>query len=164
MTSTKVRSPCPSKPLPLELPTGYVVASSAPTALTAELVNRSIVLRLVSGGPRGHHAAGSSAHPPRLRLQRFCRPRRRHTSREAAVAQVLGGGSSEGGSWALRECLSHARGSKKESQEGAGGGSEDEEEDEGDGVNDAEAVERPKGKSRAKRKRVALGEGVASTA
>ena len=40
------------EPLPLELPTGYVVASSAPTALTAELVNRSIVLRLGIGWPK----------------------------------------------------------------------------------------------------------------
>ena len=77
-------------------------------------------------------------------------------------------GSSGGGrSWALQECLSQARGSDKESQEGAGGGNDEEdkeEDDKGDGANDAEAVERPKGKSRAKRKRVALGEGVASTA
>ena len=76
-------------------------------------------------------------------------------------------GSSGGGrSWALQECLSQARGSDKESQEGAGGGNEEdkEEDEEWDGVNDAEAVERPKGKPRAKRKRVALGEGVASTA
>ena len=39
--------------LPLEIATGYVLASSAPAALTAELVKRPIVLRLVLGGPRG---------------------------------------------------------------------------------------------------------------
>ena len=76
-------------------------------------------------------------------------------------------GSSDEGSWALLGCLAHAGGSDKESQEGAGEGYYDEddgEEDEDDGVNDAEAVKRPKGKSRSKRKRVASGEGVASTA
>ena len=76
-------------------------------------------------------------------------------------------GSSGEGSWALLECLAQPGASDKESQEGAGEGcdEEDEEEDEEeDGVNDAEAVERPKGKSRAKRKRVALGERVASIA
>ena len=62
----------------------------------------------------------------------------------------------------------------KESQERAGEGygykgeeEEDEEKEEGeeeDGVNGTEPVERARGESRAKRKRVALDEGVASTA
>ena len=69
-------------------------------------------------------------------------------------------GSSGEESWALLKCLAQASGSDKESQKGAGEGydEEDEEEDEKDyGVHDAEAVGRPKGKSRAKPKRIALG-------
>ena len=67
----------------------------------------------------------------------------------------------------MLECLAQAGGSDNKSQEGAGEGydkADEEEDEEEDGVNDAEAVERPKGKSRAKRKRVALGERVASIA
>ena len=76
-------------------------------------------------------------------------------------------GSSGERSWALLKCLAQAGGSDKESHEGAGGGyycEDDEEEDEDDGSHDAEAVEKPKTNHKAKRKRIALGEGVASTA
>ena len=53
----------------------------------------------------------------------------------------------------------------KRARKGQGYDEEGEEEDEEhDGVTDAEAVERTKGKSRAKRKHVDLGEWVASTA
>ena len=58
-------------------------------------------------------------------------------------------------------------GLKKRARTGAGEGYDEEgeeEDEEEDGVDDAEATERPKGKSSAKCKLVALDEGVASTA
>ena len=41
------------EPLPLEIPTGYVLASSAPASLTAELVQSLMVLRLGIGWLKG---------------------------------------------------------------------------------------------------------------
>ena len=41
------------EPLPLEIPTGYVLASSAPAALAAELVKRPVVLQLGIGWLKG---------------------------------------------------------------------------------------------------------------
>lgn len=73
----------------------------------------------------------------------------------------------------MLEDLAYGVGSDQESQEEAGGGygegdreeyEEKEESEEEDAVGDAELVERAKGKSRGKRKRVVLGGGVASTA
>lgn len=161
------------EPVPFEIPTGHALASSARMALTAELIKRPIVLRLGIGWLKGAITmAGSSVHPPALRPRVFGRPRRQHTQREAAVVQVLDGRLVAGGSWALLEGLAGTGGSDRwvcQRETGKGRGEvmikEDEEEDEEDDrINDAEAVERSKGKVRAKRKRVTLGEGVASTA
>ena len=56
------------EPLPLELPTGYVLGSSAPAALTAELVKRPIVLRLGIGRLKGTSRGRQNRAPAPLRL------------------------------------------------------------------------------------------------
>ena len=56
------------EPLPLEIPTGYVLASSAPAALTAELVKRPIVLRLGIGRLKGTSRGRQNRAPAPLRL------------------------------------------------------------------------------------------------
>ena len=100
---------------------------------------------------------GSCANPPPPRLQSFRRPRRQHTHVKLPLSKYSVDGSSGEGSWALLECLAQ---SDKESQERAGEGYYDEKNKE----EDEEDKKRPKGKSGAKRKRVILGEEVASTA
>ena len=77
------------QPLPLEILTGYILVSSAPASLTVALVKRLIVLRLGIGWLKEtitRQAQGRTRHLPS-----FCRPRRQHTQREAAIGQVLGG-------------------------------------------------------------------------
>lgn len=101
-------------------------------------------------------------HPPSLKYEyRVFADRNDSThSGKLPLTKYSVDGSSGEGCWALLACLAQADGSDKESQEGAGQGYDDEEEDEEEGrANGAEAVERLKGKSRAKRKRVVLGEG-----
>ena len=81
------------EPLPLELPTGYVLGSSAPAALTAELVKRPIVLRLGIGWLKETITRQSQVCTRHLYDCRVFvdRETAAHTQREAAVVQVLGG-------------------------------------------------------------------------
>ena len=56
------------EPLPLKMSTGYVLGSSSPAALTAELVKRPIVLRLGIGRLKGTSRGRQNRAPAPLRL------------------------------------------------------------------------------------------------
>ncbi|CAM9952086.1 unnamed protein product [Ascophyllum nodosum] len=92
-------------PLPLQIPSGYSFVSSVPAALIAALVKQSIMLRLGVDWLMDHHATGSSAHTPPLRLQRVPRQRRQHAQREAAVGKVLRGRDLGGGIFGATDAL-----------------------------------------------------------
>ena len=152
------------QPLILETPTGYVLASSAPVPLTAELVKRPIVLRLELGRLMRAVTWQAQARTRHLHDYRVFVYRDRSThSVTLPLSKYSVDETSGNGSWAQLECLAQAGRSDKESQEGGGEDfydEEDEEEAEKNGrVNDAKAVERPKRKIQGQMQACRLGRG-----
>ena len=82
---------------PLEIPMGYVLASSAHAVLTAELVKRPIVLRVGIGWLTGTITRQAQARTRHFYDYSVCRPRRQHKQRELPLSKYSVDSSSGGG-------------------------------------------------------------------
>ena len=110
------------EPLPLEIPSRYALVISAPAALTAELVKRTIVLWLGIGWLNGtitRQAQARSA-TSTTTCGVFVNGDGRTHSVKLPLSKYAVDGSSGKGFRALLEFLAEDGGSDKEKQEGAG--------------------------------------------